>query len=77
MYFNTVLLLGAVERLRPYLMAYDYCSTGNHEDDEEAFQTLSKVLKVAHEVRHFDETVLFHGENAKVSLIIRLLWMGS
>jgi hypothetical protein len=66
MYFNTVLLLRAVERLRPYPTAYDYCSTGNHEDDEEAFQTLSKVLKVAHEVGRFDETVLFRGENAKV-----------
>ena len=75
-YFNTVLLLRAVERLRPYLIAYDYCSTGNHEDDEETFQTLSKVLKIAHEVGRFDEKVLFRGENAKASLIQGLLLMG-
>ncbi|KAM6502014.1 hypothetical protein JOM56_001991 [Amanita muscaria] len=65
-YFNTVLLLRAVERLRPYLSAYDYCSTGNQEDDKETFQTLSKVLKIADDVGLFDEKVLFRGENAKV-----------
>jgi ERO1-like protein beta len=66
-YFNTVLMLRAVERLRPYLSAYDYCSNSSHEDDEETLEKLSTVLNIAHEVGGFDETVLFRGENAKVS----------
>ncbi|KAF8628893.1 hypothetical protein AX15_003677 [Amanita polypyramis BW_CC] len=65
-YFNTVLLLRAVERLRPYLSAYDYCSTGDHEDDKETLEKLENILKVAHEVGRFDETVLFRGENANI-----------
>ena len=67
-YFNTVLMLRAVERLRPYLSAYDYCSNGNHEDDEVTLERLSTILNIAHEVGRFDETVLFRGENANVSL---------
>ncbi|KAF8315970.1 hypothetical protein F5887DRAFT_953167 [Amanita rubescens] len=65
-YFNTVLMLRAVERLRPYLSAYDYCSNGNHEDDEVTLEKLSTILNIAHEVGRFDETVLFRGENANI-----------
>ena len=66
-YFNTVLMLRAIERLRPYLAAYDYCSNGSHEDDEVTLEKLSTIAKIAHEVGRFDETVLFRGENANVS----------
>ncbi|KAJ7595030.1 hypothetical protein C8J56DRAFT_928239 [Mycena floridula] len=65
-YFNTVLLLRAVARLGPYLSAYDYCSTGNHEDDAETNLKLSHVLNIAQRAGQFDETVLFRGENANV-----------
>ncbi|KAF8639583.1 hypothetical protein AX17_001484 [Amanita inopinata Kibby_2008] len=65
-YFNTVILLRAVARLTPYLSAYDYCSTGNHGDDAETWQRLSRVFTIAHQVGRFDETVLFRGENANV-----------
>ncbi|KAK7472679.1 endoplasmic oxidoreductin-1 [Stygiomarasmius scandens] len=65
-YFNTVLLLRAVARIEPYLSAYDYCSTGTHEDDLETEAKLSKVLSVAKKAGKFDETVLFRGENANV-----------
>jgi ERO1-like protein beta len=67
-YFNTVLMLRAIERLRPYLSAYDYCSNGSHEDDETTLEKLTTIVKIAHEVGRFDETVLFRGENANVSL---------
>lgn len=65
-YFNTVLLLRAVSRLGPYLSAYDYCSTGNHEDDQETLARISKLVHIAQNVGKFDETVLFRGENANV-----------
>lgn len=65
-YFNTILMLRAVSRLGPYLSAFDYCSTGNHEDDVETWDRLAKVLSVAQEAGKFDETVLFRGENANV-----------
>ncbi|KAF8650430.1 hypothetical protein AX16_005233 [Volvariella volvacea WC 439] len=65
-YFDAVLLQRAVARLGPYLMAYDYCSTGNHEDDEETRDILSNVISIAQHVGKFDETVLFRGENANV-----------
>ena len=38
-YFDTILLLRAVARLGPYLSAFDYCSTGIHEDDVETLHT--------------------------------------
>jgi len=65
-YFNTVLLLRAVARLEPYLSAYDYCSTGNHEDDLETKARLSNVLSIAQRAGKFDESVLFQGDNADV-----------
>ncbi|KAF8160831.1 hypothetical protein B0H34DRAFT_698292 [Crassisporium funariophilum] len=65
-YFDTILLLRAVARLSPYLSAFDYCSSGKHEDDAETLQTLSKVIDIAKNVGKFDETVLFRGENANV-----------
>ncbi|KAF5370868.1 hypothetical protein D9758_001902 [Tetrapyrgos nigripes] len=65
-YFNTVLLLRAVARIEPYLSAYDYCSTGTHEDDVETEAKLSDVLSIAKKAGRFDETVLFRGENANV-----------
>lgn len=61
-------MLRAVERLRPYLLAYDYCSNGSHEDNEATSEKLSTIVEIAHEVGRFDETVLFRGENANVSL---------
>ncbi|KAG5648616.1 hypothetical protein DXG03_003227 [Asterophora parasitica] len=66
MYFNTVLLLRAVSRLGPYLSAYDYCSTGTHEDDQETLSRISKVVNIAQNVGKFDETVLFRGEDANI-----------
>jgi len=65
-YFDTILLLRALARLKPYLLAYDYCSSGNHEDDAETYQKLSHVISIAQEVGKFDEKVLFRGENANV-----------
>ncbi|PPQ62937.1 hypothetical protein CVT24_006177 [Panaeolus cyanescens] len=65
-YFDTILLLRAVARLGPYLSAYDYCSTGNHEDDVETLSLVSKVVNIAKDAGRFDETVLFRGENAAV-----------
>lgn len=61
-------MLRAIERLRPYLSAYDYCSNGSREDDETTLEKLTTVVKIAHEVGRFDETALFRGENANVSL---------
>ena len=66
-YFNTVLLLRAVSRLSPYLSAYDYCSTGTHEDDLVTRVKLDKVIDVAQHAGKFDESILFRGENANVS----------
>ncbi|KAJ3513317.1 hypothetical protein NLJ89_g3017 [Agrocybe chaxingu] len=65
-YFNTILLLRAVARLGPYLEAFDYCSTGTHEDDTQTLTTLSKVVGIASTVGKFDESVLFRGENANI-----------
>ncbi|KAK7053481.1 endoplasmic oxidoreductin-1 [Paramarasmius palmivorus] len=65
-YFNTVLMLRAVARLGPYLSAYDYCSTGNHEDEVETKHMLSNVISIAQKAGRFDETVLFRGENANI-----------
>lgn len=65
-YFNTVLLLRAVARLGPYLSAYDYCSTGTHEDDQETKAMLESVISIAQRAGKFDESVLFRGENANV-----------
>uniref|UniRef100_A0A0W0F0D6 Endoplasmic oxidoreductin-1 n=1 Tax=Moniliophthora roreri TaxID=221103 RepID=A0A0W0F0D6_MONRR len=65
-YFNTVLMLRAVARLGPYLSAYDYCSTGNHEDEMETKAKLSNVINIAQIAGRFDETVLFRGENANI-----------
>ncbi|PPQ77193.1 hypothetical protein CVT25_011039 [Psilocybe cyanescens] len=65
-YFDTILLLRAVSRLGPYLSAFDYCSTGTHEDDKETLQTLTKVLDIAKDAGAFDESILFRGENANI-----------
>ncbi|KAF9049942.1 hypothetical protein BJ165DRAFT_1455149 [Panaeolus papilionaceus] len=65
-YFDTILLLRAVARLGPYLSAFDYCSTGNHENDVETLELVNKVVAIAKDAGRFDETVLFRGENAAV-----------
>ncbi|CAK5265701.1 unnamed protein product [Mycena citricolor] len=65
-YFNTVLLLRAMARIGPYLEAFDYCSTGTHEDDAETLTKLRAVVGIAQHAGQFDETVLFRGENANV-----------
>ncbi|KAL0577628.1 endoplasmic oxidoreductin-1 [Marasmius crinis-equi] len=65
-YFNVVLMLRAVSRLGPYLSAYDYCSTGNHEDELETKNKLTNVINLAQDAGKFDETVLFRGENANI-----------
>jgi hypothetical protein len=75
MYFNTVLLLRAVSRLGPYLSAYDYCSSGSHQEDALTQGTLHNVIDIAQRVGKFDETALFRGENANVSLCSQLLFV--
>jgi len=65
-YFNTVLLLRAVSRLGPYLSAYDFCSSGTHEEDAYTMNKLRNVIDIAQQVGKFDETALFRGENANV-----------
>ncbi len=42
-YFDTILLLRAVARLGPYLSAFDYCSSGNHENDVETHLALARL----------------------------------
>lgn len=69
-YFNTVLMLRAVARLGPYLSAFDYCSTGNHEDDQQTLEKVASVVDIAQEVGKFDENMLFRGENANVSQMV-------
>jgi ERO1-like protein beta len=66
-YFNTILMLRAVSRLTPYLEAYDYCATGNHEDDVSTLDHLKKITDISKAAGRFDEGVLFRGENANVS----------
>jgi len=72
-YFNTILMLRAVARLEPYLKAFDYCSSATNEDDAQTLHTVTKVLDIAKTVGRFDESVLFRGENANVSLCDRRL----
>jgi len=69
MYFNTVLLLRAVSRLGPYLSAYDYCSTGTHEEDAHTKSLLGNIIDIAHQVGKFDETLMFAGGDANVSRV--------
>ena len=66
-YFNTVLLLRAVSRLGPYLSAYDYCSTGTHEEDAQTKSLLGSIIDTARQVGKFDEKLMFAGEDANVS----------
>jgi len=66
MYFNTVLLLRAVSRLGPYLSAYDYCSTGTHEEDAHTKSLLGNIINVAHQIGKFDEKLMFAGEDANI-----------
>lgn len=65
-YFDTVLVLRAMARLGPYLSAYDYCSTGTHEEDAYTLEKLGSVIDIAKRAGQFDESVLFRGENANV-----------
>jgi len=67
LYFNTVLLLRAVSRLGPYLSAYDYCSTGTHEEDAQTKSLLESIVNTARRVGKFDEKLMFAGEDANVS----------
>ena len=67
-------MLRAVARLQPYLKAYDYCSTGTHEDDARTHHILSKVLNIATKIGRFDESLLFRGENANVTLFQEVLY---
>ena len=69
MYFNTVLLLRAVSRLGPYLSAYDYCSTGTHEEDVQTKSLLGTIINIAHQVGKFDEKLMFARGDADVSEI--------
>lgn len=68
MYFNAVLLLRAMARIGPYLSAYDYCGTGNHETDPYTREKLKDVLTIAQNVGKFDEKSLFRGPNAEVRI---------
>ncbi|TDL26237.1 endoplasmic oxidoreductin [Rickenella mellea] len=65
-YFNTVLLLRAFARLGPYLSAYDYCSSGTHEEDAYTLTKLGSVIGIASVVGQFDESSLFQGQDANV-----------
>lgn len=56
----------AVARIGPYLSAYDYCSSGTHEEDAETLKMLGKVISISNSVGKFDESVLFRGDTAKV-----------
>lgn len=69
-YFDTVLVLRAMARLGPYLSAYDYCSSGTHEEDAYTLEKLDSVIDIAKRVGQFDESVLFRGENANVCCYI-------
>lgn len=64
-------MMRAVSRLGPYLKAYDYCSCNSetHEEDSFTLDRLGKVIDIAKNVGHFDESVLFRGENANVSFL--------
>lgn len=66
MYFNTVLLLRAVSRIEPFLSAYNLDS--EHEPKTNAL--LTNVLDIAKSVGTFDETALFSGSDAKVSIML-------
>lgn len=66
-YFDAVLVLRAVARIQPYLLSYDYCSSGKHEDDAQTLEKIGRVVEIADGVGRFDETVLFRGANAQVS----------
>jgi ERO1-like protein beta len=68
MYFNAILLLRAVARIGPYLTAYDYCGTGNHDTDPYTHAKLKDVIGIAQHVGRFDERSLFRGPNAEVRL---------
>ena len=68
-YFNTVLLLRAVSRLGPYLSAYDYCSTGTHEEDTQTKNLLGSIIDIAQQVGKFDEKLMFAGDDANVSQV--------
>lgn len=69
-------MLRAVARIAPYLSAYDYCSTGTHEDDAETSAKVKKVVDIASRVGRFDESALFRGENANVGFPF-LCWRGA
>ena len=75
-YFNTVLLLRAVSRLGPYLSAYDYCSTGTHEEDTQTKNLLGSIIDVAQQVGKFDEKLMFAGDDANVSQVLSV-WTAS
>ena len=47
-------------------MAYDYCSTGDHRDDEDTRELLANVISIAKVVGRFDEKQLFRGDDADV-----------
>lgn len=66
MYFNTVLLLRAVSRLGSYLSAYDYCSTGTHEEDGLTKDLLGNIINIAHQVGKFDEKLMFARGDADI-----------
>jgi len=62
-YFNTVLMLRALSRIKPYLSAYDMCS-GDTSTDDLTKGELNTVLSLAERVGRFDEGLLFRGEHA-------------
>ncbi|SRR5258708_2873228 len=62
-YFNNVLLLRALSRIGPYLSAYTLDDRDGRTND-----LFNNVLKIAKSAGVFDETSLFQGNDAKVSL---------
>lgn len=66
-YFNTVLMLRALSRVGPYLSSYDLRAIDDAEDTYKTRALLQDVIGIANSAGAFDETVLFRGDDAKVS----------
>ncbi|KAJ2700433.1 endoplasmic oxidoreductin-1 [Coemansia sp. IMI 203386] len=60
-YFNFVLLTSAIQKMQPFLEAYDY-STGSKKDDMQVKKLMPKILSsVKNAGLLFDDSELFHG----------------
>ncbi|KAJ1847187.1 endoplasmic oxidoreductin-1 [Coemansia sp. RSA 2708] len=65
MYFNFVLLTRAIQKMEPYIAAYDY-TTGATKDDRAVKRLIPKVLKVVNRAGlMFDDSELFLGPSGR------------